>query len=155
MQRMKTNEQLTNINSSSSKGSNNSRVPIDETTESFRNFIRRFKDSPNTKRAYTSWLGQFVGYSNREDVVTKTGAVVGDNTDKLLFDSNILKIENHVHHYFDYLDDVLHLAPKTRGSYFEAVKRFYKSNKIMLDGDAKEYVGGHVNRICHREHFLF
>jgi integrase len=80
-----------------------------------------------------------------EDVVIKTGVVVGDNTDKLLFDNNILKIENHVDNYFDYLDDVAHLAPKTRGSYFEVVKRFYKSNKIMLDGDAKEYVGGHVN----------
>jgi hypothetical protein len=28
--------------------------PIDETTESFRNFIRRFRNSSHTKKAYTT-----------------------------------------------------------------------------------------------------
>jgi|SRR5215207_512415 integrase len=126
-------------------GAKHDKQPINEATDSFRNYIRRFRDSPYTKQAYTTWIRRFMEYSNREEVVLRTGVLVGDNTDKLLFDRDSVKIESHVKSYFDYLDNTLHLAPKTRGSYFDGVKRFYKSNRIMLEGDSKEYVGCNSN----------
>ena len=113
---------------------------IDETSESFRNFIRRYRNSLATERAYTGWFRRYVAYSNIPQVKAKTGIDVGDNTDLLLFD-NIRKIERHVKNFLDYHYKVSHLSPKMLISYFDAVKRFYKSNRITLEGDIKDYVG--------------
>jgi hypothetical protein len=90
------------------KGNYRDKQPLDETTQSFRNFIRRFRNSPYTKKSYTHWLRRFVEYCNREEVVTRTGVLVGDNTDKLLFEDTC-KIENLVKEYLDYQAEVRHL----------------------------------------------
>jgi integrase len=58
----------------------------------------------------------------------------------LLFD-DIRKIERHVKNFLDYLYEVSHLSPKMLISYYDAVKRFYKSNRITLQGYLKDYVG--------------
>jgi hypothetical protein len=51
------------------KGNYNPNIQkIDENSESFRNFIRRFRNSPETKKAYAHWLRRFVEYSNIPDV---------------------------------------------------------------------------------------
>ena len=113
---------------------------IDETSESFRNFIRRYRNSPATEKAYTGWFRRYVAYSNIPQVKAKIGIDVGDNTDLLLFDDT-RKIERHVKNFLDYHYEVSHLSPKTLISYFDAVKRFYKSNRITLEGDIKDYIG--------------
>jgi len=105
---------------------------IDENTESFRNFIRRYRNSPITKVAYTDWLRRFVEYSTLPNIRAKTGVEIGDNTDLLLFDDP-RKIQNHIKQFIDYQYDVLHLSPKTVDSYYDAVKHFYQSNEVMLN----------------------
>lgn len=115
--------------------------PIDETTESFRNFIRRFRNSPFTKVSYTHWLRQFIEYSNLPEVKAKTGVDVGENTDLLLFEDP-RKIQNHIKHFIDYQYEVKHLSPKTVRGYYDSVKHFYESNEVTLNWPiVKDYVG--------------
>ena len=70
----------------------------------------------------------------------KIGIDVGDNTDLLLF-NDVRRIERHVKNFLDYHYEVSHLSPKTLISYYDAVKCFYKSNGITMQGDSRDYVG--------------
>src|SRR5919108_5317014 len=114
---------------------------MDESTESFRNYIRRYRNSPATKVDYIDWLRRYVYYSNLPQVRAKTKVDINDNTDLLIFDDP-RKIQNHIKQFIDYLYDVLHLSPKTVASYYDAVKHFYRSNEITLNWDIiKDCVG--------------
>lgn len=116
---------------------------MDESTESFRNYVRRFRNSPQTKKTYTDWLRRFVWYSNLPEVKAKLGLDVdiGDNTDLLLFDDT-RKIQNHIKQYLDYQYEVMHISPRSASSYYIAVKHFYESNEVTLNWHVmKDYVG--------------
>jgi integrase len=119
--------------------------PINETTESFRNFIRRYRNSPATKRTYTDWFRRSVEYSNLPEIRAKIGVNVGDNTDLLLFDDT-RKIQNHIKYFIDYEYEVKHLTPKTVQGHYNAVKHFYESNEVTLNWNImKDYVGSTSN----------
>ena len=75
---------------------------IDENTESFRNFIRKFRNSPVTKKDYTDFFKRFMHYCNLPETRTKIGVEVGDNTDFLLFGNDNKKIQNIIKRYIDY-----------------------------------------------------
>lgn len=79
---------------------------------------------------------RYVAYSNMPQGRAKVKIDVGDNTDLLLFD-DIHKIQRYVKKFLDYHYEVSHLSPKTLLSYFDAVKQFYKSNRMALPGIAK------------------
>ena len=117
---------------------------INENTESFKNYLRKFRNSPNTKINYTNWLKRFIEYVNLPDVRVKAGiqSVVGDNTDLLLFDNDKRKIQNIIKYFIDYQYEVKGLSPATVHSHYMAVKHFYESNEITLNWPiVKEYVG--------------
>ena len=124
------------------KGKHNpNKQRMDESSESFRNFIRRYRNSPASKESYTDFLRRFVEYSNLPEVKAKIGLDVGDNTDLLLFDDN-RKIQNHIKNFIDYQYEVLQLTPRSVRNYYGAVKHFYQSNEITLNWDVmKDYVG--------------
>jgi integrase len=123
--------------------------PVNENTESFRNFIRRFKNSPHTKKSYTTSLRRFVKYCNSPDVRKKIGIEIGDNTDLLLFENyngdkedRARFIKNLITHYLDHLSEVEGIAPSTLHSYYEAVKHFYVKNEVSLNWDnIKDSIG--------------
>jgi|SRR5215207_2532025 len=118
---------------------------IDENTESFRNFVSKFRNSPITKQAYTDWLRRFMDYCNLPDVKTRIGIDIGDNTDLLLFDDN-RKIQNIIKRFIDYQYDVRGLSPVSVRGYYLAIKHFYQSNEIMLNWPIiKDYVGVTTN----------
>jgi integrase len=111
---------------------------INEDAESFRNFIRRFRNSPITKVGYADWLRRFMVYCNE----CQKGIGVGDNPDKLLFEGDGKKIQNIIKHFIDNQYDK-HLSPKSVHSYYLAIKHFYESNEIALNWNIiKDYVGG-------------
>jgi hypothetical protein len=91
---------------------------INENTESFRNFARRFRNSPVTKKDYTAWLRRFVYYCNLPDL--------------LLFDINPKKIQTIIKNYIDYQYD-RGLSPITVRGHYVALKRFYESNEVLLN----------------------
>jgi integrase len=129
--------------------------PLNENTESFRNFIRRFRHSPHSKDAYTVWIRRFVKYCNSPDVRAKIGINVNDSTDLLLFEGynngekRTRKIENLVKNYLDYLYKVDHLSPKTVHTYYDAVKHFYQTNDITLNWhNIKDYAGSTSNVVA-------
>jgi integrase len=84
-------------------------------------------------------------YCNKEEVVLRTGVLIGDNSDKLLFGEDTRKIENVAKDYLDYQAEVRHLTPKTLNTLYDGVKQFYRSNRITLYGDTKDYVGSSSN----------
>ena len=101
---------------------------INKNSESFRNFIRRFRNSPKTKLP----IGlRFVAYCNLPNVRAKIKVDVGDNTDLLLFDDS-RKIQNIIKHFIDYQYEVKGLSPATK-SYYVVVKHFYESNEVILN----------------------
>jgi hypothetical protein len=112
--------------------------PIDETTDSFLNFVRKFKNSPHTKKSYITLLRRYVKYCNSPDVRRKIGIEVNDNTDLLLFENyNSDKedrarfLKNLITHYLDHLSDI-GIAPTTLHSYYTAVKHFYVKNEVQF-----------------------
>jgi integrase len=114
---------------------------IDENKESFKNFIRRFRNSPVTRISYTHWFRRFVAFSNLLDVRERIKIEVNDNPDLLLFEDT-RKIQNHIKNFLDYQYEVLHLSPKTVRGYYDAVRHFYQSNEIVLNWHViKDYVG--------------
>ena len=113
--------------------------PIDETTKSFRNFVRRFRDSSHTKKTYTTSLRRFVKYCNSPAVRKRTGVDVGDSTDLLLFENyngdkedRARFIKNLITGYLDYLSELEGIAPGTLHTYYEAVKHFYVKNEVQF-----------------------
>ena len=92
-----TTKQPTN-NKGKDKGKGKPKDPntqqINENTESYRNFARRFRNSPITKKDYTAWLRRFVSYCNLPEIRAKIKDEVNDNTDLLLFDNDTKKIQN-------------------------------------------------------------
>src|SRR5215216_2894026 len=75
---------------------------IDQSRESYMNFVRRFRNSPMTKKGYTDRLRNLMQYCNLPDVRAKIGVQVGDNSDLLLFDNDSRKIQNILKCYMDY-----------------------------------------------------
>jgi len=128
------------------KGKHNpNKQKINENSESFRNFIRRYRNSPASKEAYTDFLRRFVEYSNLPEVKTKIGVDINDNTDLLLFEDT-RKIQHLIKNFIDYQYEVLHLTPRSVRNYYGAVKHFYQSNEITLNWNViKDYVGSVVN----------
>ena len=106
---------------------------IDKNTESFRNFVRRFRNSPVTKKDYTAWLSRFMSYCNLPETRAKIKVEVNDNTDLLLFDNNSKIIQNIIKQYIDYSYEVRHLSPVTVRGHYMAIKHFYESNEITLN----------------------
>lgn len=114
---------------------------INENTESFRNFIRRYRNSPVTKRDYTDFFRRFIHYCNLPETRTKIGVVVGDNTDFLLFNNDSKKIQNIIKKYIDYQYD-RGLSASTIKAHYNAIKHFYESNEIVLNWAlVKDWVG--------------
>ena len=119
---------------------------INEDTESFRNFIRRYRNSPVTKKDYTDWLGRFMTYCNLPETRAKIKVEVNDNTDLLLFDNNPKTIQNIIKGFIDYSYEVRHLSPATVRGHYMAIKHFYESNEITLNWSiVKDYVGATGN----------
>ena len=111
--------------------------PIDETPESFRNFIRRFRNSPHTKKSYATSLRRFVKIVTHPTLEKKIGIEIGDNTDLLLFENyngdkedRARFIKNLITGYLDFLSEKEEIAPSTSTfhSYYETVKHFYVKN---------------------------
>jgi hypothetical protein len=96
---------------------------INEGAESFRNYVRRFRNSPITREGYVDWIRRFLQYCNE----CNKGIEVGDNPDLLLFDGNTKKIQSIIKNYIDHQYEVKHLSPKSVRSYFLAIKHFYES----------------------------
>jgi integrase len=114
---------------------------IDESTDSFRNFISKFRNSPKTRTDFINWLRMYVKYCNRDDVKARIKVDVGNNTDLLLFDSDTRKIQTIIKQFIDSLYDN-GLSPSTVRSYYLAVKQFYQSNEITLNWPIiKDYLG--------------
>lgn len=128
------------------KGNHNpNKQKIDENIESFRNFVRRFRNSPITKEDYINWLRRYVEYSNLPQIRAKTGVDINDNTDLLIFDDP-RKIQYHIKQFIDYQYDVLHLSPNTVDKYYDAIKHFYQSNEVTLNWHIiKDYLGSTSN----------
>ena len=119
---------------------------INEHTESFRNFIRRYRNSPVTKKDYTDWLGRFMTYCNLPETRAKIKVEVNDNTDVLLFDNNPKNIQNIIKGFIDYSYEVRHLSPATVRGHYMAIKHFYESNEITVNWSiVKDYVGATGN----------
>ncbi len=120
------------------------RHDIDETTESFKNFVRRFRNSPVTKKDYVNSFRRFVHYCNLPETKATIKVDVGDpaNTDLLLFEGDTNKVQNTIKHYIDYQYD-RGLSPVTMKSHYNAIKHFYESNEISLNWSLikKDYVG--------------
>lgn len=122
------------------------RHDVDHNTESFKNFVRRFRNSPVTKKHSVNCFRRFVHYCNLPETKARIlGKVdVGDpaNTDLLLFDGDTRKIQNVIKHYIDYQYD-RGLSPVSMKSHYNAIKHFYESNEIQLNWSLikKDYVG--------------
>jgi integrase len=115
---------------------------INENVESFRNYVRRFRNSPITKVGYVNWLRRFMVYCNE----CKNGIEVGDDPDLLLFDGDAKKIQNIIRHFIDNQYEEKHLSPRSVRNYYLAIKHFYESNEIALNWPViKDYVGGTIN----------
>ena len=118
---------------------------IDENTESFRNFIRKFRNSPVTKKDYTDFFKRFMHYCNLPETRTKIGVEVEDNTDFLLFGNDNKKIQNIIKRYIDYSYD-RGLSPSTVRVHYNAIKHFYESNEVVLNWAlVKDWVGAFTN----------
>ncbi|HKI07027.1 MAG TPA: site-specific integrase [Nitrososphaeraceae archaeon] len=114
---------------------------VDESTESFRNFISKFRNSPKTKQDFTTWLKMFVKYCNSDVGRARIKIEINDNTDLLLFDSDTRKIQTVIKQFIDHLYSQ-NLSPSTVRSYYLAVKQFYQSNEITLNWPViKDYMG--------------
>ena len=118
---------------------------IDENTESFRNFIRKFRNSPVTKKDYTDFFKRFMHYCNLPETRTKIGVEVEDNTDFLLFGNDNKKIQNIIKRFIDYQYD-RGLSPSTVRVHYNAIKHFYESNEIILNWAlVRDWVGTSTN----------
>jgi integrase len=110
---------------------------INESTESFRNFISKFRNSPKTRQDFINWLKMYVRYCNEKINVN----VSSGNTDVLLFDNDTRKIQTIIKKFIDDLY-ARGLSPSTVRSYYLAVKQFYQSNEITLNWPIiKDYLG--------------
>lgn len=113
-----------------------SQLDIDESTESFRNFVRRFRNSPISKTDYVNCFRRFIHYCNLPETKARIlGNVdIGElaNTDLLLLDGDTRRIQNLVKHYVDYQYD-RGISPVSMKSYYNAIKHFYESNEISLN----------------------
>jgi integrase len=120
------------------------RHDIDENAESFKNFVRRFRNSPVTKKDYVNSFRRFVHYCNLPETKARIKTEVGEpaNTDILLFEGDTKKIQNTIKHYIDYQYD-RGLSPVSMKSHYNAIKHFYESNEIQLNWPLikKDYVG--------------
>jgi integrase len=115
---------------------------INENTESFRNYVRRFRNSPITRTGYVAWLRRFMVYCNEAG----RGIEVGENTDLLLFNGDTKKIQDIIKRFIDNQYEVKRLSPKSVRSYYLAIKHFYESNETALNWNiVKDYVGGTTN----------
>jgi integrase len=115
---------------------------INESTESFRNYVRRFRNAPITKAGFVDWLRRFMVYCNE----CNKGIQVGDNPDLLLFDGDPKKIQTIIRHFIDNQYEDKHLSPKSVHNYYVAIKHFYESNEIALNWSIiKDYVGSTSN----------
>ena len=92
---LKVESELIFDNNSSRRGTQQ----INENTESFRNFIRKFRNSPVTKKDYTDFFKRFMHYCNLPETRTKIGVEVGNNTDFLLFGNDNKRIQNIIKSY--------------------------------------------------------
>ena len=116
---------------------------INENTESFRNFIRRFRNSPITKKDYTAWFRRFLDYCNLPETRSRIKVHIDDNPDLLLFNNDTKRIQNVIKSYIDYQYEVRKLSPVTVRGHYMAIKHFYESNEIILNWSVikKDYVG--------------
>jgi integrase len=133
-----------NNNNSSKKAGRVPRHDIDHNTESFRNFVRRFRNSAVTKTDYVNNLRRFIHFCNLVETKARIKVDIGNpaKTDLLLFDGDTKKIQNTIKHYIDYQYD-RGISPVTMKSHYNALKHFYDSNEIQLNWSLirKDYVG--------------
>jgi integrase len=118
---------------------------VNENTDSFMNFVAKFRNSPMTRIAYTEGLKRYLEYCNLPEVRARLGIltdIINSNTDFLLFDNDAKKIQGIIKRFIDYLYNVRKLSPSSVRGYYMAVKHFYISNEIALNWPIiKDYVG--------------